>query len=207
MSASTQEIGGCSKIFENSKIGMPRHLDSSTTTQNGQNHGQVQKTQSILLSEICTGILWQDCFGKGNLRKSYCNTVGRRFPIRTAYSYTVKKGYSFLCMWMTSNWLERNKSLIRCGKNSTKKSIWESKDIGDNYRTTFELRISSGGAEKISCSENLRISLWSYDMEGHAKKCVKRYCELANRTTQQLYKVCTPCIDDHHFKEAESKFV
>ena len=26
-------------------------------------------------------------------------------------------------------------------------------------------------------------------------------CELANKTTQQLYKVSTPCIDDHHFKE------
>ena len=38
-------------------------------------------------------------------------------------------------------------------------------------------------------------------MEGHAKKCVERYCEFANKTTQQLYKVSTPCIDDHHFKE------
>ena len=41
----------------------------------------------------------------------------------------------------------------------------------------------------------------------HAKKCVERYCELANRTTQQLYKVSTPCIDDHHFKEEELKYV
>ena len=24
------------------------------------------------------------------------------------------------------------------------------------------------------------VSSWSYDMEGHAKKCVERYCELAN---------------------------
>ena len=31
--------------------------------------------------------------------------------------------------------------------------------------------------------------------------------ELANRTTQQLYKVSTPCIDDHHFKEEELKSV
>ena len=46
----------------------------------------------------------------------------------------------------------------------------------------------------------------SHDMEGHAKKCVERYCELANRTTQQLYKVSTPCIDDH-FKEEELKSV
>ena len=44
-------------------------------------------------------------------------------------------------------------------------------------------------------------------MEGHAKKCVERYFELANRTTQQLYKVSTPCIDGHHFKEEETKSV
>ena len=55
------------------------------------------------------------------------------------------------------------------------------------------------------CSENIRISSWSYDMEGQSKKCVERYCELANRTTQQLCKVSTPCIDDHHFKEEELK--
>ena len=45
------------------------------------------------------------------------------------------------------------------------------------------------------------ISSWSYDMEGPAKKCVERYCELAHETTQQLHKVATPCKDDHHFKE------
>ena len=78
---------------------------------NGQNHGPVWKTQSFLLSEICTVILWQDFYGKGNLRKSFWNTVGRKFPIGNAYSYTVKKDYSYLCMWMTSNWMERNKIL------------------------------------------------------------------------------------------------
>ena len=47
------------------------------------------------------------------------------------------------------------------------------------------------------------ISSWSKDMEGHAKQCVERCCELVNKTTQQLYKVTTPCIDDHQFKEEE----
>ena len=46
-----------------------------------------------------------------------------------------------------------------------------------------------------------KISSWSYDMEGHAKKCVERYCELANETTQQLHKVATPCVDDHQLKK------
>ena len=36
---------------------------------------------------------------------------------------------------------------------------------------------------------------------------MERYCELANKTTQQLYKVYIPCIDDHHFKEEETKSV
>ena len=40
-------------------------------------------------------------------------------------------------------------------------------------------------------------------MEGHAKKCVERYCELESRTNQQLYKVTTPCFDDHQFQEEE----
>ena len=29
--------------------------------------------------------------------------------------------------------------------------------------------------------KNLRISSWSYDMEGHAKKCVERYCSEQGR--------------------------
>ena len=168
------------------------------------------------------GLLWERQFEKILLTVR----LGESFQIGNVYSYTVKKGCSYLCMWMISNWLERNKTLIRCGKYSIKKLIWEnttsfldhenlgctqrqceiSKDIVDNYRTMFESRISAGRTEKLPCSENLRISSWSYDMEGHAKKCVERYCELANKTTQQLYKVSTPCIDDHHFKEEELKF-
>ena len=61
--------------------------------------------------------------------------------------------------------------------------------------------------KKLPYSENFRVSSCSYDMEGHAKKCVERYCEFANKTTQQLYKACTPCIDDHPFKEEEMKSV
>ena len=78
-----------------------------------------------------------------------------------------------------------------------------SKDVVDNKRTMFESRISAGATEKLPFSQNIRISSWSYDMAGHAKKCVERYCELANKTNQQLYKVSTPCIDVHHFKEEE----
>ena len=89
----------------------------------------------------------------------------------------------------------------------TQRQCEKSKNTVENYRNMFESRISAGGVEKLPLPQNLRISSWSYHMAGHAKKCVERYCELANKTTQQLYKISTPCIDDHHFKEEEMKSV
>ena len=66
-----------------------------------------------------------------------------------------------------------------------------SKDIMDNYRAMFESRISAGRTEKLPCPQNLRISSWSYEMEGRAKKCVERYCEFANKSTtlQSIYSM------------------
>ena len=51
----------------------------------------------------------------------------------------------------------------------------------------FESRISAGAMKKLLVSEksDANISSWSYDMEGHAKKRVERYCEFAIKTTQQ----------------------
>ena len=77
------------------------------------------------------------------------------------------------------------------------------KDIVDIYRTMFESRISAGSTEKMTM---LGKSVYFFVVL-YAKKCVERYCELANKTTQQLYKISTPCIDDHHFKEEDLKSV
>ena len=64
----------------------------------------------------------------------------------------------------------------------TQRQCEKSKENVDEYRTMFESRISAGATEKSPCLENLNISSWSYDMDGHAKKYVERYCELANKT-------------------------
>ena len=82
--------------------------------------------------------------------------------------YIVKKDYSYLCMWMTSNWLDRNKNLypmckvldieVHLGEPTsffdhenqgcTPRQCDISKDIVDYYRTMFESRISAEGTEK-----------------------------------------------------------
>ena len=61
--------GRCSKIIENSKIGMSRHVGLVYHDTNGQHHGPVWKTQSFLLSEICMVIFWQNYYEKRQLEK------------------------------------------------------------------------------------------------------------------------------------------
>ena len=108
--------------------------------------------------------------------------------------------------------------MIRCGKYSIKKLIqhlslimfsWdvfkdnvkEAKILLTITEPCLNREFPRVELKKLPYFENFRISSWYYDMEGHAKKCVERYCELTNKTTQKLYKVSTTCIDDHHFKE------
>ena len=73
------------------------------------------------------------------------------------------------------------------------------------YREMFESRISAGATVKLPGWEKpcAKMVACSYDMEGHARKYVERYCELANWRVEQEKKVATPCIADHQFKEEE----
>ena len=219
--------GGCSQIVEKFPNWNVLTFGFVYHDTNGQNHGPVWKTQSFLLSEICTVILWQDCFGKGIFEKILlkyglekvsnweCVFVHSEkglflFVYVEGIKLAVKK-QNIDPMWKVLNKEvdlgEPTSFLDHVYLGCTQRQCEISKDIVDNYRAMFESRISAVRTEKLPYSENSRISTWSYDMEGHAKKCVERYCELANRTTQQLCKVSTPCIDDHHFKEEELKSV
>ena len=87
--------------------------------------------------------------------------------------------------------------------------IWDALNVNVG-RTKSTLMIT----EKCSNHEfpgwekpHAKTVAWSYDVEGHAQQCVERYCELANKRTEQLYKVSNPCLDDHHFKKEELESV
>ena len=73
----------------------------------------------------------------------------------------------------------------------------------------FQSLTSAGALGKLLCETgvNANISAWSSDMEGHAKKCVKRYCELANNNVEQFNEVSTLCNDDLQFKTEEMETV
>ena len=81
--------------------------------------------------------------------------------------------------------------------------------IIEQYTKMFESRISAGAAEKFPGwkKPHARTAACSYDMEGNAQKRVQRYCELANKKVEQLYKVSHLCLDDHQFKQEELESV
>ena len=88
---------------------------------------------------------------------------------------------------------------------------WDALNVNENrceiiieeVTKMFESGVSAGATEKLpGCEKKLhaKTEALSYDMAGHARKCVERYCEL-------LYKVSSPCLDDHQFKQEELESV
>ena len=79
-----------------------------------------------------------------------------------------------------------------------------------SLRNTENVRITNfcGEQQFSGCEEpHAKTVMWSCDVEGHAKKCVEQYCEVANMNTEQLCKGSTPCLDDHNFNKEELETV
>ena len=73
----------------------------------------------------------------------------------------------------------------------TQRECKPSDRVTDQYREMFESRFSVGATQKLPGWEKhcTKRVAWSVDMESRVKKCVERYCELANKEAEQLYKV------------------
>ena len=74
---------------------------------------------------------------------------------------------------------------------------------GSNYVFLLEQLKNYRGGKSLT----QKTVAWCCDMEGHARKCVERYGELANKKVEQLYKVSRPCLDDHQIKQEELESV
>ena len=220
------ENGGCTQIIENSQIGMSRHLDSSTTTQMAWIMVQFGRPIRSAWTKSARSSFGRTTMGKAIWENPIEAWLGENSNWECLFVQYEKGLFLSVCvddiklagkkqnvdlMWKVLNkevYLgEPTSFLDHVYLGCTQRQCKISKDIVDNYRAMFESRMSAVWTEKLPYSEIFRVSSWFYDMEGHAKKCVERYCELANRTTQHLYKVSTPCIDDHHFTEEEMKSV
>ena len=205
---------------------MSRHMDSSTTTQVAKSWSSMEDPvvplERNLYGHPLAGLIWERQIEKVLLKHGW-----EKVPkCECLFVNKERRLFLFVSVVDRKNQLERNRTSTQCGKILIKDfhfgektssldhvylgcTQWECQRSIDNYRSMFESKISAGATEKLPYSEKLgaNISLWSYDMEGHAKKCVERYCELANKTTQQLCKVAIPCIEDYQFKQEENESV
>ena len=131
VSAYTQiKMEDAPKLFKKSKIGMSRHLDSSTTTQVAKimvQYGRPSRsswTKSVWSSPLA-GLLWERQFEKILLKYGWEKVSNWE----CLFVHREKRVILYLCMWMTSNWLEWNKILIRCGKYEAQKLMWENQHL------------------------------------------------------------------------------
>ena len=74
----------------------------------------------------------------------------------------------------------------------------------NSMRRCLSHEFSAGATEKSTgWAKTSRANRSVVLRQGHAQKCVERYCELANKKVEQLYKVSSPCLDDHHVRQEE----
>ena len=218
ISVHPSQNGRCTYITENSKVRMSIYRDTSTTTQVAQiivQHGRpVVPLEWNLYSHPLAGFLWERQFEKVLLEHGWENVSKLGMLICEQRKRTI-----LVCVrgrhkisWKKQNIEPMWKVLMKQVDLGAPTSflnmfIWSA--LNENakrakiLRKITEICLNPGSLQKLPCSgkPDADIRTWFHDMEGNAKKCVKLYCELADKNTQQLYKVTTPCLDDHQFKE------
>ena len=157
------ENGRCSQINENSKIGVSRHLDSSTTTQIAKNMVQYGRPSCSSRTKSVWSSFGMTVIGKAIWENPIKARLGENFQlgmlVRTSW-----KGL-FLSVFVDDiklagkkqnldpTWKLLNKEVDLGEPTSfldhvylgcTQRQCEISKEIVDNYRTMFESRISAG---------------------------------------------------------------
>ena len=221
--------GRCIIVIKNSKVRMSRNLDTSTEAQMEKSWSSMEDSVVLLERNLYghpqAGLLWERQFGKVLVEHGWenffklgiftCHPSKRTIPISICGRYQIgRKKENIEPTWKILmedvDLVEPTSFLDHEKLGCTPRECKISDEIVANYREMFG--ISTGAKDKlpIRASEKPDTepkSSWSYDVEGRAKKCVERYCELANKTTQHSHKVATPCMIDHQFKEEENESV
>ena len=216
-----------SKIIENSKIGMSRHLDSSTTTQMTKIVVQCGRPSSSSWAKLVRSSFGRTIMGKAIWENPIAALLGK-VPNKECLFLLRQKNVILICVceWHKICWKETNhwsdvkvknkeddlgettSSLDHQNLGCTQRQCEISKDIVDNYRTMFDSRISAERTEKLQYSEKLVVvpsdpMTWRVMPRNVWNDIVSWQTRRLNNSA----KLSTPCIDDHHFIEEELKSV
>ena len=196
----------------------------------GRNLGPPSKILCLFLNEICmvthplAGLLWERQFENSSI-------VTRMGKVQIwEYLFVHRKQGLFLSVYVDDiKMAERRKNFNLMSKKLMKlvdlgeptsfldhvylgydqRECKSNESVIEEHKKMFESRVSAWATEKSPGWEQsiAKTVAWSYGMEGHAKKCVDRFCESAHKNVEQQYKVSIPCLDDHVFKNEELETV
>ena len=220
--------GGRSKVVKNSKVWMPRYMDTSSPTQVAQifvRHRRPSGSswtkfvrspacwplverhfEEVLLGLVCEKVPNCECL--------FCSSKTRivLFGIRG---------------WHQNGW--KNRVWLQCGRtwwnlliltyqhHVSIMYICDSLNVNVNRTKTLSVN-----TRKCSNHEYLPLQLKKYQdgriftqklsrgpttWKDTRKSTQKGTCELANKKTEQLYTVSTLCLDDHNFQKEELETV
>ena len=203
---------------------MSRHLDSSTTTQMAKIMVQYRRPSRSSWAKS----VWSS-FGRTVMGKAiWENPIAARLEEGFQFGMLIRtppKRIILICVcgigWKeTKHWsdVESTQQRSRFGRTNIfpgscipgvcSKTMWNKQRYCWQSQSHVRIANFCGGIREITIPSKSSYFFMVLRHGWSCKEvCVERYCELANKTTQQLYKVSTPCIDDHHFKEEEMKSV
>ena len=192
---------GRSKIDQNSKVSVSRYMDTSSTTQVAKilvKHWRSSGSSRKISVRTPT---WRPLVGKTVWGSSVGTRMGKRYRIGNVNLVHRRQGL-FLSVnvddtkmagrreKMSPMWKKLMK-LVDLGEPTSfldhvflgcaQRERKPNENLLEDVKKMFESRISAGATEKLPGWEkpHAKTVAWSYDMEGHARKGVERYCELA----------------------------
>ena len=172
----------------------------------GPNRGQTQKIQWFLLNEILYGHPLAGPVWERQFEKVVNGTwMGKSAELGMSFLFIENKDCSNRCTWIISKITGKKQNMAPMWKKlmkivdldeptsfldhvylgCTQRECKPNEIIIEEYRKMLESRISAGATENLPgwVKPHAKTVAWSYEMEGHARKCIERYFELTNKKT------------------------
>ena len=179
------KIGRCPSL-KKSKIRMSRCLATSFTTQMAKIMEENWRSRGTSLNEFFLSSISGIVMGK-TIRRSVIRTwMGKSSKLGMyVRSMETRVFLSDKCGWHQNAWKE-----AEFGSNveeiEEKRRNWRTNLI--SWSRVFGMHstwMQTDWNSHWTMYKNVRITcFWYYDMEGHAQKCVERYCEVANKEVE-----------------------
>ena len=157
------------------------------------NFDEIDDTQ-VPWKAICTATRGQDECGKAHWKNYYSKIIGKKlgmliFPFGSTLFLSVFVDDIKMVgrRKLSSDGRRSNLMIHPAGRSDIQDAIFRAATVDEE---TIRKK-NRNGSNNSQVTGFKKVSSWSYDMNGHAERCVERHCEF------HLKQAWTPCIEGH----------